>query len=115
MFFITEFFTMNKLTFWKEGRGILMSLVLVCSIAIGGVWTLATALSDIRSELSALNERANGFEKRLGNLEVGVQSINEYFRQGNIHFIPKGTSTLDIRQVPKGTSPPYKPPPAIMP
>ena len=105
---------MNKLTFWKEGTGIIVSLVLVCSIAIGGVWALATTLSDIRSELSALNERANGFEKRLGNLEVGVQSINEYLRQDNI-YAPGDTSASDIRQVPKDAAPPYKPPPDIMP
>ena len=111
---------MNKLAFWKEETGILVSCVLVCSIVIGGVWALATTLSDIRSELSALNERADDFDKRLGNLEVGVQSMNEYLRQGGIHFVPRGTSTSGISQVPKGqvfqdTSPPYKPPPDIMP
>ena len=131
MFFITEFFTVNKLAFWKEETGILVSCVLVSSIAIGGVWSLATTLSDIQSKLSALNERVGGletrlnermdsFDKRLGNLEVGVQSINEYLRRGDIHFVPRGTSTSGISQVPKGqvfqdTSPPYKPPPAIMP
>ena len=122
---------MNKLTFWKEGTGILVSCVLVSSIVIGGVWSLATTLSDIQSKLSALNERVGGletrlnermdsFDKRLGNLEVGVQSINEYLRRGDIHFVPRGTSTSGISQVPKGqvfkdTSPPYKPPPDITP
>ena len=125
MFFITEFFIMNKLRFWKEGTGILVSCVLVSSIVIG-VWALATTLSDIQSKLSVLNERVNGFEtrmgermdsfeKRLGNLEVVVQSINEYLRQGDIHFVPKPSSTSGIRPVPKDTSPPYKPPPDIMP
>ena len=136
MFFITEFFTMNKLRFWKEGTGILVSLVLVCSIVIGGVWALATTLSDIRSDLaeirgeiveirsgiveirdglSALIESMDSFEKRLGNLEVGLQSINEYLRQGDIHFVPKPSSTSGIRPVPKDAAPPYKPPPDIMP
>ena len=96
MFFITEFFTVNKLTFWKEGTGILVSLVLVCSIVIGGVWALATTLSDIQSKLSALNERVGGLEKRLGNLEVGVQSINEYLRQSNINVVPGDASTSYI-------------------
>ena len=138
---------MNKLTFWKEGRGILV-LWVVCGIIAGGIWVLHDALLDIRSDLveirgeiveirggvieirggivgirgglSALIERMDSFDKRLGNLEVGVQSINEYLRQGDIYFVPRGTSTSGISQIPKGqvfqdTSPPYKPPPAIMP
>ena len=135
MFFITEFFTVNNLSFWKEGRGILV-LWVVCSIIAGGIWVLHDALLDIRSDLveirgeiveirsgivgirgslSALIERMDSFEKRLGNLEVIVQSINEYLRQGDIHFIPKPSSTSDIRPVPKDAAPPYKPPPDIMP
>ena len=142
MFFITEFFTVNNLSFWKEGRGILVLWVLVCNFMVG-TWVLHDALLDIRSDLveirgeiveirsgivgirggivgirgslSALIERMDSFEKRLGNLEVIVQSINEYLRQGDIHFIPKPSSTSDIRPIPKDAAPPYKPPPDIMP